>query len=664
MAHTHKNISEDLAIYKEMLEHLDDIVFSHDVEGRLTYVSPSWQHLLNYTDEEIARLDFQSILPDEYLAEAIRRTEKQLRGEPVEQPWELEIYDHERNRIWMQIRTRAVYDHAGNFVKVFGVARNIQEKKQIEARLHDYTQNLEKLVEDRTRTLRESGKKYRLLVENAHDAIFITQDDKIIFANPSTLRILGYDMETLSRIPITDMIHPDDRMEMLHFYHEKFTRTENENLGYYTFRGIHRTGEILWLQINAVRTVWKKKPATLNFVRDISHEKRLERQLLQAQKMEAIGNLAGGIAHDFNNILSAIIGYTEMSLAEAPKDTQIPRRLKRVLEAGHRAGDLVARILDFSRQTDSVKQPTSVANVVREALALLQASIPSTIQFKESIEKDAGEVHADPTQIHQVVMNLCTNAAHAMQENGGELKVRVGKTSITETDKTTFAVISPGPYVCLSISDTGHGMDSGMLHKIFDPYFTTKKKGEGTGLGLSVVHGIVKGLGGEIKVYSEPGKGTAFHVYLPRIESDAQKTVSDQTPMPSGSETILVVDDEEFIIDMISEMLSGLGYRVESRISSYEALEAFRSNPKRFDLVITDQTMPQLTGTALSAKIKVIRPDIPIILCSGFSVNLENDSRHDTIVDAHINKPILNRELAETIRSILDSRKKPQASPS
>ncbi|RPJ83035.1 MAG: PAS domain S-box protein [Deltaproteobacteria bacterium] len=650
--YTKKDISEELSIYREMHEHLDDIVFSHDALGRMTYVSPSWQKIFHFTDEEIRTLDFQNLLPDEYLAEAVERTERQFRGEPVKQPWELQIYDHDRNRIWVQIRTRAVYDADGNFIKVYGMARNIHEKKKIEERLLHYTQNLEKLVDERTKTLRESTETYRILIENAHDAIFIVRDGKVVFANPSTLRMLGYDMEELSRIPIADIIHPEDRMEMLIYYDKKFKTSGNINLGYYTFRGISKEGEILWLQINAVRTIWENRPATFNFVRDISQEKRLEQQLLQSQKMEAIGTLAGGIAHDFNNILSAIMGYTEMSLMEAPRETQIPRRLERVMTASRRAKDLVARILDFSRQSEGIKQPTAIGIVVKEALALIRASVPSTIQFVEAIENNAGEVYADPTQIHQIVMNLCTNAAHAMQKSGGDLSICLKKIQITETDKATFADLSPGPFVCLIVSDTGHGMDRDTIRKIFDPYFTTKNKGEGTGLGLSVVHGIVRNLGGEIKVYSELGKGTVFQVYLPQIEGGAQTVKPEKEVLPVGTETVLVIDDEEAIIEMISEMLTSLGYQVESRISSFEAFEAFRANPKRFDLIITDQTMPQLTGIALAAKVKSIRPEVPVILCTGFSAGLEDDGNRDPHVNAIIHKPILLRELAGTVRSV------------
>ncbi|MFZ5568988.1 MAG: PAS domain-containing hybrid sensor histidine kinase/response regulator [Thermodesulfobacteriota bacterium] len=649
------NVSEDLAIYKEMLAHLEDVVFSHDADGRITYLSPSWQQVVHYSPEEIRNLDFQTLLPPEYIAEAQWRTEKQRRGEPVEQPWDLQILDRDGQRIWIQIRTRAVYDEAGNLLQVYGVARNTQEKKALEEKLRQYTGHLENLVDERTRVLRESEEMYRLLVENAHDAIFITREDHIIFANPRTLSMLGYTMEELAGIPFKQMVHPQDRGVLLQHYMDKLKR--NSNLGYFTFRAMNKSGDVLWLQINAVRTRWQERSAILNFVRDITQVKKLEQQLIQAQKMEAIGTLAGGIAHDFNNILSAIMGYTEMSLAEAMPGGSLHRRLSRVFQAGERARNLVGQILAFSRQSEPVLKPTAVGPVVTEALALLRASIPSTILFETEIDPDVGEVYADPTQLHQIVMNLCTNAFHAMREKGGTMRVRLTRFEIDESTSGDFLDLRPGRFIRLTVADTGHGMDRTTMEKMFNPYFTTKVKGEGSGLGLSVVHGIVKNLNGAVKVYSEPGKGTTIQIYLPGIDATVREEASNQEFLPGGNEAILAVDDEEIVRELIVEMLSELGYKVESRASSIEALQAFLAGPDRYDLVISDQTMPHLTGIDLAARIHAFRPEFPVIVCTGFSTQLESGDQLPQGVHALVNKPILKRELARAVRRVLDKSK-------
>ncbi len=648
------NASEDLAIYKEMLEHLEDIVFSHDPEGRITYLSPSWRQLVHYSPEEIRKLDFQTLLPPEYIAEAVWRTEKQKRGEPVEQPWDLQVLDRDGRRIWIQIRTRAVYDETGNLLQVYGVARNNQEKKALEEKLLQYTAHLEELVDERTRTLRESEGMYRLLVENAHDAIFIAREGHIIFANPSTLKMLGYTMEELARTPFEQIVHPQDRGVVFRHYMDKLEK--NETLGYFSFRAMNKAGDILFLQINAVRTRWQDKSAILNFVRDITQVKILEQQLIQSQKMEAIGTLAGGIAHDFNNILSAIMGYTEMSLTDASADSRLQRRLSQVLQAGQRARDLVKQILAFSRQSDPVLKPTAVAPVVMEALTLLRASIPSTIAFETDIDPDTGDVYADPTQLHQVVMNLCTNAFHAMKQNGGRLFVRLNRFEIDEPSAGNFLELRPGFFVRLTIADTGHGMDRKTMEKIFNPYFTTKAKGEGSGLGLSVVHGIVKNLQGAVRVYSEPERGTTIQVYLPCMDAKRREELPETVSLPTGRETLLAVDDEEMIRELIAEMLSGLGYSVESMASSVEALQAFLSYPDRYDLVISDHSMPHLTGIDLAARIHAVRPDLPVIICTGFSTKMEEGEAFPPGVCAFVNKPILKSELAWSVRRALDDK--------
>jgi PAS domain S-box-containing protein len=389
---------------------------------------------------------------------------------------------------------------------------------------------------------------------------------------------------------------------------------------------------------------------------DITERKKLEAQFQQTQKMETIGTLAGGIAHDFNNILFPIVGYTEMLLEDIPKDSPMRSSLDEIYTGALRAGELVKQILTFSRQDDNKPKPIKMQTVIKEVLKLIRSTIPTTIEIKQDIRNDCGIINADPTQIHQVVMNLATNAYHALEDSGGELKV-----SLKEIELDEHGVISPGmkpgSYACLTVADTGVGMDKDLTAKIFDPFFTTKEKGKGTGMGLSVVHGIVKNAGGGIHVHSELGKGTEFHVYLPVMKSlSKQQETQSREPIQGGTERILLVDDEEAIVTMEKQMLERLGYSVVSRINSVEATEAFRADPDKFDMVITDMAMPNMSGEKLASELVKIRPDIPILLCTGFSERMPGKEAEALGIKGLLMKPIVRKDLAKKIREVLDNR--------
>jgi len=389
---------------------------------------------------------------------------------------------------------------------------------------------------------------------------------------------------------------------------------------------------------------------------DITERKRMEKELRQSQKMEALGTLAGGIAHDFNNILMPITLNTELVLRSTGQSNRTSENLGYVLEAAQRGRELVKQIITFSRRREQKREPIGIAPVITEVLKLLKASLPATITIRENIDDDPSQVVlSDPTQIHQVLMNLCTNAAHAMREDGGVLEVSLVSVNIDQGAVSSHADLEPGPYLRLTVSDTGEGMDREIMERIFDPFFTTKDRSEGTGMGLAVVHGIVKNHGGAITVYSEVGKGATFNVFLPRIKGGIEREAISPMDIPTGKERILLVDDEAPVLRSERTMLESLGYKVIAISKSDDALKLFLAQPQEFDLVITDQTMPIMTGSEMSRELLRIRSDIPIILCTGFSEVIDEDKARAEGIREFVMKPFTTKEMAETIRRVLDA---------
>jgi len=396
----------------------------------------------------------------------------------------------------------------------------------------------------------------------------------------------------------------------------------------------------------------------VHVAKDITDQKQLEAQYRQAQKMEAIGTLAGGIAHDFNNILGVIIGNTEIALDKEISE-QDPARysLEQILSASHRAKDLVHQILIFSRQKEDHVKPINITPIVKEAIKLLRSSLPSIIEIRQELKTNSDTVLGDPSQLFQVMMNLCTNAAYSMREEGGVMRIKLTDENLDFADRALPHPDSESrPHIMLSISDTGHGIEPSIIERIFDPYFTTKPVGESTGLGLAVVHGIVKNLGGTLAVESQPGKGCTFRVYLPLIESLAASEIRTTEPDPKGDEHVLFIDDEQPLIDVAKRMLMSLGYKITTRTNSLDALDAFRLNPGEFDLVITDMTMPHLAGDKLAEEILRIRPTIPVILCTGFSDLITKERIKSLGVRQILQKPLIRHEFALAIRKVLNEK--------
>jgi signal transduction histidine kinase/ActR/RegA family two-component response regulator/HAMP domain-containing protein len=386
-------------------------------------------------------------------------------------------------------------------------------------------------------------------------------------------------------------------------------------------------------------------------------KEELTRQLYQAQKLEAIGTLAGGIAHDFNNILVPIIMGAELALMTIPVENQAHPMMQKVLTAGMRAKDLVQQILAFSRQSDLERRPMRLGSLLKETIKLARASLPATIEMRQSIAAEKDMVLANPTQVHQVMMNLFSNAGHAMREAGGVLEVSLENEIVGKGEELGVPLIRAGHFAKLMVSDTGHGMDRSTLEQIFNPFFTTKERGEGTGLGLSIVHGIIKSYEGAITVKSQPGQGTSFTIWIPLVEAEAKDQASESVPLPLGHERILFVDDEPFIVEISRQILDRLGYRVDTRTDPLEALEMFKRDPGLYDLVITDMTMPKMTGDRLAIELLRMRPEIPILLCTGFSERMTEAAALEMGIKGFIMKPIAVAEIARKVREALGDEK-------
>ncbi len=502
--------------------------------------------------------------------------------------------------------------------------------------------------------LKESEERYKNILENALVGIYqATVDGKFSFANKKMVEMFGFSSfeELAGTSGIAELyVHPEERATFVN----EILR-EGYRVGKVEFR--RKNGQRIWVRLHSRKTTNKEGAIIFEgMMEDVTEIMKMEERLRQGQKLEAIGTLAGGIAHDFNNILSAIIGYSELALMKLAADSEICSDIKEVLTAGNRAKRLVGQILTFSRQNKEEKRPVQVSLIAQEALKLLRSSLPATIDIRKNIQSHA-LVLSDPTQLHQIFMNLCTNSAHAMRGKGGILEVTLSDQEIDSNFVSAHPGIQPGTYLKLTVSDTGHGIPSEIMDSIFDPFFTTKDKGAGTGLGLSVVHGIVEGCGGTMTVYSEPDQGTTFNLFFPIIETTLEEKPEKYTIIPTGTEHILFVDDEKPICDLARQVLALLGYVVEIRTSSIEALALFKSKPGHFDLVITDMTMPQMTGDALARKLMTIRPDIPVIICTGFSENITQEKATTMGLKAFLMKPLLKEEMAHTIRRVLDEAK-------
>ncbi len=628
---TEEALRESEEKYRAIVENMQEGYHEVDIKGNFIFFNESMRKIIGYEREELLGMNNRQYADEENTRKIYQVYNRVYRtGEPVKNfEWQIIRKDGDRRDIDVSISL--IRDTEGHSTGFRGIVRDITDRKQAEEKL------------------RESEEQYRLLVKNANDAIFIAQDGVIKFPNTKTIEILEYTAEELARIPFTQHIHPEDR-DIVVARHRK--RLQGESLPpVYSFRVLNRSGKELWFEINAVQINWGGRPATLNFMRDVTEQKRLEAQLIQAQKMEAVGTLAGGLAHDFNNLLTGILGNASLAKTGMDPSDQNYGRLQNIETIVESAAGLTRQLLAFSRG-GRVEVRASNINEVIEKTATIFSRTRKEVALHQNLDKDLWPAEMDRGQMEQVFMNLFVNAWQAMP-GGGNLYLDTINTVLTETD-LKHPYMKPGRYVKVSVTDTGTGMDAKTRARIFEPFFTTKEMGRGTGLGLAMVYGIVKGHNGYINVYSEPGRGTTFSIYLPASEKEVPQEASLSRDVFRGTETILIVDDEQMNLDVSKEILELFGYTVHTASSGTEALALYDGKKEEIGLILLDMIMPGMSGGETYDRMKELNPDIRVILCSGYSIDGDARKIMDRGCNGFIQKPFNLSDLSRKIREVLD----------
>ncbi len=516
----------------------------------------------------------------------------------------------------------------------------------------------EKALEETRAALRKSEERFKLAIEAANEGLYDWDiPSNSVYLSPKLCTQLEYG--PCAERPAADawepFVHPDDRSKVSAL---KTALAAGEKDAYQMeFRLKTSSGDWKWIMSRG-KVVERDGQGSVRRVvgahTDITYRKKLEFQLRQAHKMEAAATLAGGVAHEFNNILGIIIGNTELAIDDIPEWNPARRNLDEVIKASLRAKDVVRGLLSFRRKSEGRRKPIKIGPIIEDVLKLIKTSTSDAIDFRKNIPENTGEILAEPSEIHQALVNLCANAVFAMRENGGILEVSVRTLELDETDVSQYTDIFPGRYLSISVSDTGHGIPSEIKGRILEPYFTTREVGEGVGMGLAVVHGVVKSHNGAVSIYSEPGKTTTFKILFPLISNPDKNESPVSESIPGGAESLLLVDDEAGLLELGKSMLERLGYRVTVQSNPVQALALFKSRPHTFDLVVTDMTMPGMTGAELAREIKATRPEIPVILCTGFSEQIDSQKARALGISKYIEKPLNMREFAVSVRNALD----------
>ncbi len=628
-------------ILQAITESTKDAILIMDADGLISFWNPAAEKIFGYTlDEAIGKNLHTMLAPPRYHqmhADAFRRFQQTGEGNAIDRTLELHACRKNGNEISIELSLSRL--RVFESWHTLGIIRDITERKEAE------------------KEMRESEARFRALHNASFGGIAIHDKGIILDCNLGLSEITGYGEEELIGMDGIQLIAPKYREMIIERIGSGYEST-------YEAEGMRKDGSIFPLSLRGQNIPYKGRTVRVTEFRDISERKKaekerrqLESQLIQAQKMEAIGTLAGGIAHDFNNILSAILGYIELSRKVTPETSPVANFLDKALKGVHRAASLVSQILSFSRQADSKTVPTQVMPIIKEVIKLLRPILPSTITIIQPNYQETGSILADPTQIHQILMNLCTNAFHAMEQTGGTLTIDLQDIELTFSDIQNQPDIQPGHFIKLTVGDTGPGIPKEVQMRMFEPYFTTKTVGKGSGMGLAIVHGIVKNYSGFIEVESNAEGGTTFQIYLPTIKHDELAETIEELAIQNGNERILLVDDEEIVADMGRSILQHLGYTVTVCIDSMEAFNIFSKNPLLFDVVMTDQTMPIMTGIDLAQRLLEIRPDIPIIICTGYSSTITEQQAKDLGIKGFAMKPLSIKEISELIRTVLNTSK-------
>ena len=621
--------------YRALFDRSLDLVFIHDFEGRFIDANNAALNRFGYQREEIGSLNFSSLLSKDQLPLALKTLQEIRETGTQKLPTEYRLLHKDGTHAYVETQGSTILS-SGKPVAILGIGRDLTERKRAEE------------------ALANSEEKYRLVVQNASQGIVVLQDGMLKFINAWAIEFMAYpESEVLSK-PFLSFVFPEDQGLVAEHYEKRLKGESAPPV--YSFRLMARTGQPRLVEVSATRVLWEGQPAALAFLTDIAERRHLEEQVLQLQKMEAVGRLAGGVAHDYNNLLQVIMGYGEMLEKGLPTDDPLRKYVAGIQKAADRAASLTKQLLAFSRRQAVMPVVLDLSRAVAEAGKMLRRLIGEDIEMTTELVPDLGRVRADMVQVEQMIMNLALNARDAMSQ-GGKLTLRTANVVLDEAFTASRLEVSPGPYVLLEVSDTGHGMDESTLAHIFEPFFTTREKGQGTGLGLSMVYGIVKQSGGHIEVESAPGKGATFKVYFPRIEEEEQqrKSAPAETTLPGGTETVLLVEDEPEIRGLIREVLSAQGYSVLEAGNGEEALRLSGELPGPIHLLLTDVVMPGMSGRDLAQRLAALRPDMKLLFMSGYT----DDAiiRHGLLVEklAFLQKPFRPEALLRKVRETLDA---------